>query len=50
MDHIEVQQEYETLKEQLGAEVFLEELYQAMNTDEAHVYFEHVARMNGIEL
>lgn len=50
MDHVEVHQEYETLNEQLGAESFLEELYQAMNTDDAHVYFEHIARMNDIEL
>ena len=49
MDHI-VQQEYETLKEQLGEEVFLEELYNAMNTDQAHDYFEFIARMNDIEL
>lgn len=50
MDHIEVHQEYETLKEQLGAESFLEELYQAMMTDQAHDLFEHIARMNDIEL
>lgn len=50
MDHIDVHQEYETLKEQLGAEAFLEELYQAMTTDQAHVLFEFVARMNDIEL
>lgn len=50
MDHVEVHQEYETLKEQLGAEAFLEELYQAMTTDDAHVCFEYIARMNDIEL
>lgn len=50
MDHIDVHKEYETLKEQLGAEAFLEELYQAMTTDQAHVLFEFVARMNDIEL
>ena len=50
MDHVEVHQEYETLKEQLGAEAFLEELYQAMSTDDAHFYFEYIARMNDIEL
>lgn len=49
MDHITVHQEYETLKEQLGAEAFLEELYQAMDTDSAHVCFEHIARMNDID-
>lgn len=50
MDHIEVHHEYETLKEELGAEVFLEELYQAMNTDQAHACFEYIARINDIEL
>lgn len=50
MDANEVHQEYETLKEQLGAEVFLEELYNAMSTDKAHDYFEYIARMNDIEL
>lgn len=50
MDYIDVHQEYETLKEQLGAEAFLEELYQAMMTDQAHDLFEHIARMNDIEL
>lgn len=50
MDHVNVHQEYETLKDQLGAEDFLEELYQAMTTDQAHVLFEFVARMNDIEL
>lgn len=50
MDQIEVHREYETLKEQLGAEAFLEELYQAMMTDDAHVLFEFIARMNDIEL
>lgn len=50
MDHIDVHQEYETLKEKLGEEAFLEELYQAMNTDQAHDLFEFIARMNDIEL
>ena len=50
MDHIDVHQEYETLKEQLGSEVFLEELYQAMDTDKAHDLFEFIARINDIEL
>lgn len=50
MDHVQVHQEYETLKEQLGAEAFLEELYQAMTTDDAHVCFEYIARVNDIEL
>lgn len=50
MDQVEVHKEYETLKEQLGAESFLEELYQAMTTDQAHVLFEFIARMNDIEL
>lgn len=50
MDSIVVQEEYETLKEQLGAEAFLDELYQAMDTDKAHDLFEFIARMNDIEL
>lgn len=50
MDQIEVQREYEILKEKLGAEAFLEELYQAMASDDAHVLFEFIARMNDIEL
>lgn len=50
MDQVDVHQEYETLKELLGAEAFLEELYQAMTTDQAHVLFEFIARMNDIEL
>lgn len=50
MDHVEVDQEYETLLELLGAEAFLEELYQAMTTDDAHACFEYIARINDIEL
>lgn len=50
MDYVEVYQEYQTLKELLGAEAFLEELFQAMTTDDAHVCFEYIARMNDIEL
>lgn len=50
MEQIEVHREYETLKEHLGAEAFLEELYQAMTTDDAHVLFEFIARMNDIDL
>lgn len=50
MDQVDVHQEYETLKELLGAEAFLEELYQSMTTDDAHVCFEYIARMNDIEL
>lgn len=50
MEQIEVHREYETLKDKLGAEAFLEELYQAMTTDDAHVLFEFIARMNDIDL
>lgn len=40
---------YETLKEELGAEILLEDLYQALNTDELEENFEYIARMRAIE-
>ena len=40
---------YETLKEELGAEVLLEDLYQALSTDELEENFEYIARVREIE-
>lgn len=40
---------YETLKKRVGAEVLLEDLYQALNTDELEENFEYIARVRDIE-
>ena len=40
---------YETLKEELGAEILLEDLYLALNTNELEENLEYIARMRAIE-
>lgn len=50
MDAKEVHREYEAILDAIGAESFLNELYQALMTDQAHDLFEHIARMNDIDL
>ena len=41
---------FELLREQMGDKALLEELMQAMSAQEAMENFEHIARMNDIEL
>jgi DNA-binding protein Fis len=41
---------FEMLKDHLGAEKLLDELYQAMSSDEAMANFEHIARMYDIDI
>jgi hypothetical protein len=40
---------YETLKRELGAEELLEDLYQALNTDELEENFEYIARQRDVD-
>lgn len=40
---------YKTLKEELEAEILLEDLYQALNTDELYENFEYIAKVRDIE-
>lgn len=43
-------QMYETLKETLGAETLLDDIYQAMSEDEAIEMFNFIANQRDIEL
>jgi len=41
---------FDKLREQMGDTALLEELMQAMSSNEAMANFDHIARMNDIEL